>query len=162
MYIPEGGDIRSIILKEVHRALYCAHPGVEKMYTNMKKIFFWVGMKHDVSHFIGKCLEIQQVKADHHHPTGLLQLHDVPMSKWEVISMDFVVGLMLTSHRHNAILVRVDKLTKSAHLIPVRETYDVTNVAHVFVSEVICLHEIPKKIISDRDSRFTSRFWTSL
>jgi hypothetical protein len=68
----------------------------------MKKLFFWVGMKRDVVHFIAKCLECQQVKADHHHPAGLLQPHDVPMSKWEVISMDFVVGLPLTSHRHNA------------------------------------------------------------
>ena len=76
--------------------------------------------------------------------------------------MDFVVGFPLTSHRHNAILVIVDKLTKSAHFILVRDTYDVTDVAHVFVSEVICLHGIPKKIISDRDSRFTFRFWTSL
>jgi hypothetical protein len=119
-------------------------------------------MKCDVVHFVAKCLECQQVKADHHHLAGLLQPHDVPMSKWEVISMDFVVGLSLTSHRHNAILVIVDKLTKSAHFIPVRDTYDVTDVARVFVSEVIHLHGIPKKIISDRDSRFTSRFWTSL
>jgi hypothetical protein len=104
----------------------------------------------------------QQVKADHHHLARLLQPHDVPMFKWEVISMDFVVGLLLTSHRHNVILVIVDKLTKSFHFISVRDTYDVTDVAHVFVSEVICLHEIPKKIISDRDFRFTSRFWTSL
>jgi transposase InsO family protein len=84
------------------------------------------------------------------------------MSKWEVISMDFVVGLPLTSHRHNVILVIVDKLTKSAHFILVRDTYDVTDVVHVFISEVICLHGLPKKIISDRDSRFTSRFCTSL
>jgi hypothetical protein len=76
--------------------------------------------------------------------------------------MDFVVGLLLTSHRHNGILLIVVKLTKSAHFIPVRNTYDVTDVEHVFVSEVIHLHEIPKKIISDRDSKFTSRFWTSL
>jgi hypothetical protein len=162
MYIPENGDIRSIILKEAHRALYCAHPGVKKMYADMRKLFFWVGMKCDVVHFIAKCLECQQVKADHHHPTILLQPHDVPMSKWEVISMDFVVGLSLTSHRHNVILVIVDKLTKSAHFIPVRYTYDVTDVPRVFASEVICLHKIPKKIISNRDSRFTSRFWTSL
>jgi transposase InsO family protein len=58
--------------------------------------------------------------------------------------------------------VIVDKLTKSAHFIPVRDTYDVIDLAHVFVSEVIRLHGIPKKIISDRDSSFTSRFWTSL
>jgi hypothetical protein len=162
MYIPENGDIQIIILKEAHKALYCVYPGVKKMYADMRKLFFWVGMKHDVVHFVAKCLECQQVKADHRHPIGLLQPHDVPMSMWEVISMDFVVGLPLTSHRHNVILVIVDKLTKSAHFIPIRDTYDVTNVACVFVSKVIHLHRIPKNIISDRDSRFTSRFWTSL
>jgi hypothetical protein len=99
MYILDDGDIRSIILNEAHRALYCAHLGVKKMYTDMRKIFYWVGMKRDVFHLVVKCLEFQQVKADHHHPTGLLQPHDVPMSKWEVISMDFVVGLPLT-HSH--------------------------------------------------------------
>jgi hypothetical protein len=130
MYIPENGDIRSIILKEAHRALYCVHPGVKKMYTDMRKLFFWVGMKRDVVHFVAKCLECQQVKADHHHPSGLLQPHDVPMSKWEVISMDFVVGLPLTSHRHNAILVIVDKLTKSAHFI-LLETLTMSLMWHV-------------------------------
>jgi hypothetical protein len=128
MYIPESGDIRNIILKEVHRALYCAHPSVNKMYVDMRKLFFWVGMKRDVVHFVAKCLECQQVKADHHHPTGLLQPHDVPMTKWEVISMDFVVEFPLTSHRHNPILVIVDKLIKSDHFILVRDTYDVIDV----------------------------------
>jgi hypothetical protein len=128
----------------------------------MRKLFFLVGMKCDVVHFVAKCLDCQQVKVNHHHLAGLLQPHDVPMSKWEFISIDFVVGLPLTSHRHNAILVIVDNLTKSAHFILVRDTYNFTDVAHVFVSEVIRLHGIPKKIISDRDSRFTSRFWTIL
>jgi hypothetical protein len=63
MYIPENGDIQSIILKEAHRALYCAHPGVKKMYVDMRKLFFWVGMKRDVVHFVAKFLECQQVKA---------------------------------------------------------------------------------------------------
>jgi hypothetical protein len=59
MYIPKGGDIRSIILKEAHRELYCAYPGVKKMYADMRKLFFWVGMKHNVVHFIAKFLECQ-------------------------------------------------------------------------------------------------------
>jgi hypothetical protein len=128
----------------------------------MKNILFWVGMKRDVVHCIAKFLECQQVKANHHHSAGLLQPHGVPMSKWEVISMDFFVGFSLTLHRHNSILVIIDKLTKSAHYILVRDTYDVTNEGHMFISEVICLHGLPKKIISDRDSGFTSRFWTTL
>jgi hypothetical protein len=143
MYITKGGDIQRIILKESHRSLYCAHMGVKKMY---------VDMKHDVFHFITKFLECQQVKANHYHSTGLLQLHYVPMSKWEVISMDFVVGFPLTLHRHNAIIVIVDKLTKSAHFISVSDTDDITNVAHVFITEVIHLHGLPKKMISYRDS----------
>jgi hypothetical protein len=98
MYIPEGGDTRSIILKESHREIYCAHPNVKKMYVDMK-FFFSVCMKHDVVHFVAKCVECQQVKIDHQHPVGLLQPHDVLMSKWEVIYMDFVVGFPLTSPR---------------------------------------------------------------
>ena len=59
MYILEYGDIRSIILKEAHRSLYCAHLGVKNMYADTKKLFFWVGMKCDVDHFITKCLDCQ-------------------------------------------------------------------------------------------------------
>ena len=106
-------------------------------------------MKSDVVDFVSKCLECQQVKADHRHPAGLLQPHDIPETKWEVISMDFVVGLPLTSSRHNAILVVVEKLNKSAHFIPVRDTYDVMDVARVFINEIVHLHGVPKKIISD-------------
>jgi hypothetical protein len=118
------------------------------MYTDMKTIFFLVGMKIYVVHFIAKCLGCQQVKADHHEPRGLLQPHDIPVSKWEVISMDFVVVFPLTSHKHNSIIVIVDKLTKSAHFIPVRDTYDVTDLESMFISEIICLHGLPKNIIS--------------
>jgi hypothetical protein len=138
------------------------HLGVKKMYADMNKLFFLAGMKHYVVHFVTKCLECQQVKLDHHHPVGLLQLHNVTMSKWEVIYMDCIVGLPLTLQRHNSIKVIVDKLTKSAHFISIRDTYDVIDVMHVFISEFICIHGLPKKIISNMDSQFTSKFWTSL
>ena len=162
MYIHREGSISRTILEELHKALFSVHLDVKNMYANMNRLFFWVGMKHNIVHFVAKCLECQRVKVDHRHPAGLLQPHDIPISKWEVISMDFVVGLPLTSQRHNAILVIVDQLTKSAHFIPVRDTYDVTDVARVFINEVIQLHGLPTKIISDGDSRFKSRFWTSL
>eukprot|EP00253_Pinus_taeda_P024492 PITA_24492 len=127
MYIPDDKDLRDTILGEAHRAVYYAHSGVGKMYADTKKLFFWSGMKRDITQFVAKCLECQQVKVDHCHPR--LQPHDIPISKWETISMDFITGLPLTSQRHNAILVVVDKLTKSAHFIPVRDTYDVADVA---------------------------------
>ena len=84
------------------------------------------------------------------------------MPKWKVISMDFVVGFPLTCLRLNAILVVVEKLTNSAYFIPVRDTYDVTDVEMVFINDIVCLHGVSKKIISDQDPKFTSRFWTSM
>ena len=78
--------------------------------------------------FIARFIEFQQVKADHYHLEILLQSHEIPMSNSEVISMDFVVGFPLTSHRNDAIMVVVDKLTKAAHFIPIKETYDVLDV----------------------------------
>eukprot|EP00253_Pinus_taeda_P032280 PITA_32280 len=118
MYIPDNRDLQDTILKKAHRTVYCAHPGVKKMYTDTKKLFFWSGMKRDIVQFVARCLECQQVKADHCHPAGLFQPHEIPMTKWEIISMDFITGLPLTSQRHHAILVVVDKLTKSTHFIP--------------------------------------------
>eukprot|EP00253_Pinus_taeda_P012907 PITA_12907 len=132
------------------------------MYTDTKKLFFWSGMKHDIIQFVARCLECQQVKVDHCHPADLLQPHDIPMTKWKIISMEFVIELPLTSQRHNVILVVVDKLTKNVHFIPVRDTYKVADVARVFINEIIRFHGVPKKIISDRDSRFTSIIWTCM
>ena len=152
MYIPNNRDLRNTILKEAHRVVYCAHPGVKKMYTDTKKLFFWSGMKRDITQFVAKCLECQQVKADHCHPAGLLQPHDIPMSKWEIISMDFITGLPLTSQTHNLILALMDKLTKRAHFIPIRDTYEVANIARVFINAIIRFHGVLKKIISDRES----------
>ena len=76
--------------------------------------------------------------------------------------MDFIVGLPLTQQKRNAILVVVDRLKKNAHFIPIRDTYEVVDVARVFINEIIRFHGVPKKIISDRDPRFTSRFWNCM
>ena len=102
------------------------------------------------------------MKAEHRHPGGLLQLHDISEWKWDVVSMDFIVGLPLSSHRHDAILVTVDTLTKVAHFSLVRTTYTAQNIAQVFLRDIVRLHGVPRKIISDRDSLFTSAFWREL
>eukprot|EP00253_Pinus_taeda_P027291 PITA_27291 len=109
--------------------MYCAHPGIKKMYVDTKKLFFWAGMKCDIVQFVAKCLECQQVKVDHCHPTNLLQPHDIPMTKWEIIPLDFIVGLPLTPQRNNAIIVVVDKLTKRGHFILERDTYEIVDIA---------------------------------
>ena len=90
-----------------------------------------------------------------------MQPHEIPESKWEVISMDFIVGLPMTSRRHDSIFVVVDTLTKSAHFIPVKTTYKAPEIARVFIDEIVRLHGVPRKIISDRGAVFTGRFWTN-
>jgi hypothetical protein len=100
-----------------------AHPGVTKMKEDLKPLFFWKGMKLDIVSYVERCLYCQQVKDKHKHPAGFLQPNVIPEWKWEVISMDFIIGLSLTIRRHNSIFVVVDTLMKSGHFIPVRMTY---------------------------------------
>jgi hypothetical protein len=141
IYVPPNNELRSLILNEAHRAVYMAHPGVTKMRADLKPLFFWKGMKADIVNYVARCLECQQVKDEHRHLTGLLQPHAIPESKWEVISMDFIVGIvMLTARRHDSIFMVVDTLTKSAHFIPVRMTYQAPDIARVFISEIVRLH----------------------
>ena len=123
-----------------------AHPGVKKMYADLKPLFYWSGMKKDVVRFVASCLECQLVKAEHRHPAGLLQPHVIPESKWEVISMDFIVGLPMTARRHDSIFLVVDTLTKSAHFVTVKTTYQAPEIARVFINEVVRLHGVPHKI----------------
>jgi hypothetical protein len=150
-----------LILSEAHRVVYMAHPGVTKMRANLKPLFFWKGMKADIVNYVARCLECLEVKAKHRHPIGLLRPHAIPESKWEVISMDFIVELPLKARRHDSIFIVVDTLMKSAHFIPMHTMYQAPNIAIVFISEIVRLHGIPKKIISDQGSVFTGQFWTS-
>ncbi|KAA3466200.1 Integrase, catalytic core [Gossypium australe] len=83
----------------------------------------------------------------------------VPEWKWDHIAMDFVMGLPLTPKKKDAVWVVVDRLTKLAHFIPVRVDYSLDKLADLYVSEIVRLHGVPLSIISDRDPRFTSRFW---
>jgi hypothetical protein len=101
------------------------------------------------------------VKAKHKHPKGLLQPHAIPKSKWEVISLDFIVGLPLKSRRHESIFLVVQTLKKSAHFIHVRMKYQALDIARVFITDIVRLHGMHKRITSDRGSVFTRRFWTS-
>ncbi|GJR25862.1 putative reverse transcriptase domain-containing protein [Tanacetum coccineum] len=104
----------------------------------------------------------EAVKAEHQRPSGLLQQPEIPVWKWEGIAMDFVTKLPRTSSGHDTIWVIVDRLTKSAHFLPMREDYKMERLARLYLNEIVARHGVPISIISDRDSRFTSRFWQSM
>ena len=115
-------------------------------------------MKRDVAEYVARCLTCQQVKIEHQAPAGKLRPLPIPEWKWERISMDFVCGLPKTPRKHDAIWVIVDRLTKSAHFLPIRQSDSLDRLARLYVKEVVRLHGIPISIVSDRDPHFTSRF----
>nr|GFD27900.1 retrotransposable element Tf2 [Tanacetum cinerariifolium] len=96
---------------------------------------------------------------EHQWASGLLQPLDIPVWKWDEISMDIVTGLPRTQRRHDVIWVVVDRLTKSAHFLPICKDYSVSRLSEIFQQEIVRLHGIPSAIVSDRDPRFASRFW---
>ncbi|WVZ94041.1 hypothetical protein U9M48_039983 [Paspalum notatum var. saurae] len=160
--VPNVDRIRKLILSEAHDTAYSIHLGSTKMYYDLKERFWWYGMKRAVAEYIAICDTCLRVKAEHQRPAGLLQPLKVPEWKWEEITMDFIVGLPRTQKGYNSIWVVVDRLTKVAHFIPVNTTYSGANLAELYISRIVCLHGVPKRIISDRGSQFTSRFWEQL
>nr|GEZ40596.1 putative reverse transcriptase domain-containing protein [Tanacetum cinerariifolium] len=134
----------------------------DKMYRDLKKLYWWPNMKAVIVEYVGKCLTCSRVKAKCQKPSGLLVQPDILTWKWEKITMDFVTKLPKTSSGHDTIWVIVDWLTKSAHFIPTRETDSMETLTRLYISEIVSRHRVPISTISDRDSHFTSSIWQSL
>ena len=132
------------------------------MLTMLRKDYSWPNMKNEVVEYIARCIECQQVKADHRHPVGILQPLPIPDWKWEIISLDFITGLPKNKKQNDYVMVVVDKLSKETHFIPVKTTYKAANIVDIFMKEIFRLHGIPKVIISNRDPKLTNNFWKSL
>ncbi|CAJ2662227.1 unnamed protein product [Trifolium pratense] len=159
--VPNVGELRRKILEEAHHSSYTIHPGSNKMYQDLREFYWWEGMKKDVADFVSKCLVCQQVKAEHQKPAGLLQPVEIPEWKWEDIAMDFVTGLPRTQKGYDSVWVIIDRLTKSAHFLPVKTTYTASQYAKLYLEEIVSLHGVPVSIISDRGAQFTAQFWKS-
>nr|GEW98172.1 reverse transcriptase domain-containing protein [Tanacetum cinerariifolium] len=133
--------------------------GSNKMYQDLKNLYWWPNMKAIIAEYVGKCLIRSRVKVECQKPSGLLIQPEIPTRKWERITMDFITKLPKTSSRHDKIWVNVDLLTKSAHFIPTQETYSMETLTRLYIKEIVSWHGVPISIISDHDSHFTSRFW---
>ncbi|GKB40895.1 putative reverse transcriptase domain-containing protein [Tanacetum coccineum] len=161
-WLPCYGDLRTVIMHESHKSKYSIHPGSDKMYQDIKKLYWWPNMKADIATYVNKCLTCAKVKAEHQRPSGLLVQPKIPEWKWDNITMDFVTKLPKTSQGYDTIWVIVDRLTKSAIFTPMRETDPLDKLARLYLKEVVTRHGIPVSIICDRDPRFASNFWRSL
>ncbi|GJS51351.1 putative reverse transcriptase domain-containing protein [Tanacetum coccineum] len=161
-WLPFFGGLRDLIMHESHKSKYSIHPGSDKMYQDLKKLYWWPNMKAIIAEYVGKCLTCSRVKAECQKPSGLLIQPEIPTWKWERITMDFVTKLPKTSNGHDIIWVIVDRLTKSAHFIPTRATDSMETLIRLYIKEIVSRHGVPISIISDHDSYFTSRFWQSM
>ncbi|KAL0539906.1 hypothetical protein IC582_024127 [Cucumis melo] len=160
--VPSDSAVKTELLSEAHSSPFSMHPGSTKMYQDLKRVYWWRNMKREVAEFVSRCLVCQQVKAPRQKPAGLLQPLSIPEWKWENVSMDFITGLPRTLRGFTVIWVVVDRLTKSAHFVPGKSTYTASKWAQLYMSEIVRLHGVPVSIVSDRDARFTSKFWKGL
>jgi hypothetical protein len=132
------------------------------MYKDLKTRYWWYDMKRDIAEYMSLCDTCQRVKVEHQRLAGLLQPLKILEWKWEEIGMDLMVGLPRTQAGYDSIWVIVDRLMKVAHFILVKTTYSEAKLAELYMSRVVCLHGVPKKIVSDRGSQLTSKFWEKL
>ncbi|KAD7477021.1 hypothetical protein E3N88_00157 [Mikania micrantha] len=136
--LPNGG-LREVVMDEAHKSRYSVHPGSDKMYHDLKTTYWWPNMKSEIATYVGKCLTCSKQ-----------------------ISMDFITKLPKTASGCDTIWVIVDRLTKSAHFLPIKETDKLDKLTRIYLKEVVTRHGVPISIISNRDIRFTSHFWKSL
>nr|GEZ16771.1 putative reverse transcriptase domain-containing protein [Tanacetum cinerariifolium] len=129
-WLPCYDDLRSMIMHESHKSKYSIHPGSDKMYQDLKKLYWWPNMKANIA-------------------------------TYDNITMDFITKLPKSPQGFDTIWMIVDRLTKSAHFLPIRENDPLDKMARLYLNMIVARHGIPVSIICDRDGRFTSNFWRS-
>jgi hypothetical protein len=162
LVVPNDEQVKLTVLAECHDTPYAGHVGRSKTLHNVRKNFWWHGLARDVRRFVATCDSCQRMKPSNRAPVGLLQPLPVPGDTWDSISMDLVVSLPQTAAGFTAIAVFVDRLSKMVHLAPCRDDTTAEQFADLFVQHVFKLHGLPTQIVSDRDPRFTSKFWRAL
>nr|GEV97521.1 putative reverse transcriptase domain-containing protein [Tanacetum cinerariifolium] len=135
VWLPRFGGLRDLIMHESHKSKYSIHPGSDKMYQDLKLLYWWPKMKADIATYVSKCLTCVKFKAEHQKPTP---------------------------SGYDTIWVIVDRLTKSAHFLPTKKTETMDKLTQLYLKEIVCRHGVLILIISDQNSHFTSRFWKSL
>ncbi|GJU55913.1 putative reverse transcriptase domain-containing protein, partial [Tanacetum coccineum] len=139
VWLPRFGGLRDLVMHESHKSKYSIHLGSDKKYQDLKPLYWWPNMKADIATYVSKCLTCAKVKAEHQKPSGLLQQPEIPVWKWEMITMDFVSGLPRTPNGYDTIWVIVDRLTKSAHFLPMKKTDSMEKLTRLYLKEIEAL-----------------------
>ena len=149
------------MLHECHDVPSVGHVGIRRTLELVQRQWHWRGLSGDVASYVRSCPTCQAIKSDTRAKAGLLQPLEVPIRKWQQVTIDLVIDLP-ESNGFTAIVVFVDRMTKMVHFAPCTKEIAAVDYAKFFVDNVFLLHGLPEVIISDQDPRFTSKFWTSL
>ncbi|CAH9148831.1 unnamed protein product [Cuscuta epithymum] len=160
LYVPVGG-LRVELLKETHDPQWAGHPGVARMFALLSRDYVWPKMEQDIEAYVRTCLVCQQDKTEKRKEAGLLQPLPIPSRPWQSVSMDFISGFPKVGGM-STILVIVDRFSKYGVFVAAPDSCPAEVTAELFFKNVVKHFGLPEDIISDRDSRFTGRFWTAL
>ena len=162
LYIPKDDAIRATLMREVHDAPTGGHLGREKTYSRLTAAVYWLRVYEDVRDYVRSCVSCAQNKASQRTRADALRPLPIPARRWETIALDFIGPLPKTASGHDFLLTVVDKFSKMVHLLPCTQQVTAAQVAQLVYDGVVRLHGYPERIISDRDTRFTSHFWRAL
>ena len=157
--VPHHTPLRQTIIAYYHDSPWSGHWGVAKTYASVSRDFYWPNLSTDVKAYVSTCDTCQRSKSVNSLPPGKLVPLQIPARKWSSVSMDFIMELPLTRNGHTAILVFVDRLTKMVHLVPTTTEVSAEETAKLYVDNVFKHHGCQTDFVSDRDVRFTSKFW---
>ncbi|VFQ93371.1 unnamed protein product [Cuscuta campestris] len=160
LYVPEG-DLRVQLLRETHDPQWAGHPGVTRMMALLSRDYVWPKMEHDVEAYVRTCLVCQQDKVEKRKEAVLLQPLPILERPWQSVSMDFISGFPKVNGM-STILVVVDRFSKYGVFIAAPDSCPAEKTVDLFYRNVVKYFGLPEDIVSDRDTRFTGRFWTSL
>ena len=162
VYVPKDEALRQELLVEHHDSVLSGHLGMDKTYDLLARSFYWPSMQEDVREFVRTCPTCAATKSSNKQRPGLLQPLPIPSRNWEMVSMDLIVGLPMTPRGVDSIVTFVDKLSKMIHCVPTTTKVTAVELARIFMDNIVRLHGLPERIISDRGPQFTSAFWTEL
>ena len=152
-----ASSLHELLVREAHGGSLMGHFGVAKTLDVLHEHFYWPKIKRDVQRICKQCITCRNENS-RGQPHGLYRPLPIPTEPWVDISMDFILGLPRSKKGGDSIIVVVDRFSKMAHFIDCYETNDASHIAHLFFREIICLHDIPRIIMSDHDVKFLSYF----
>ena len=159
LYVPDSQSLREQCLNHVHDHPYAGHVGMKRTEELLSRLYWWPGCQMAVQEYVRSCEPCQRNKPLNIKKAGVLQPMPIPGRPWTSVGIDFITHLPVTRNGHNAIFVAVDRCTKMVHLMPTTDKLTAVDAARLFIDNVVKLHGMPEDFVSDRDPRFTGKFW---